>query len=104
MHVRRAHERRLRRDRGLNTVNAGTRGAISGGLALSLALGTVFAWTTPGHTAKAVPTNGPVTSAPPAEPPTGHATAKPSRHPVLRPPVQQIKPTHRPPKTTSGGS
>jgi hypothetical protein len=103
MHVRRAHERRLRRDRGLNTVNAGTRGALSGGLALSLALGAVFAWTAPGHATKAAAPDEPVHSAPAAEKPTGHA-ARSSRRPALRPPAQKVTPTHRPPKTTSGGS
>lgn len=116
----RNHERRRQRDNGLNTISTWTRGTLSGGLLLTGGLGAAFAWTAPGHTAKApVPqavSEGRAVASPSAggtnlhsagssPHPTGRRHHTPSvRSTVVRPPVRPLQHTTQPPKTTSGGS
>jgi hypothetical protein len=108
----RIHERRQQRDRGLNTIRRWTRGTLSGGLLLTGGLGAAFAWTAPGHTAKA-----PAPQAVSGERADGTARPTPSRHTtgrkhhapttratVIRPRVPLPRPTTQPPLTTSGAS
>jgi hypothetical protein len=109
----RIHERRQQRDRGLNTIRTWTRSALSGGLLLTGGLGAAFAWTVPGHTAKApapqaVSGEGADATALPT-PSTRHTTSRKHHAPttratVIRPPVRLPQPTTQPPVTTSGGS
>jgi hypothetical protein len=109
----RIQERRQQRDRGLNTISTWTRGTLSGALLLTGGLGAAFAWTAPGHTAKApapqaVSGERAGTTAPPT-PSARHTTsgnhhAPTTRATVIRPPVRLPRPTTQPPVTTSGGS